>query len=62
MQRVHALRDAVDGICVGIGTVLVDNPTLRVKHVEHARNPHRIVVDSRLNIPVDAALINKERA
>ncbi len=61
-MRVHELRDSVDGICVGIGTVLADNPKLRVKYIEHPRHPHRIVVDSTLKIPVDAELIRFERA
>ena len=59
--RVHALRDAVEGICVGIGTVLVDDPKLRVKVIDNPRNPHRIVVDSMLRIPVDAQLLHVER-
>ncbi|MHA1791286.1 MAG: 2,5-diamino-6-(ribosylamino)-4(3H)-pyrimidinone 5'-phosphate reductase [Promethearchaeota archaeon] len=59
--RVHALRNSVDGICVGIGTVLSDDPKLRVKFIENPRNPHRIVVDSKLRIPTNAQLVHFER-
>lgn len=60
-KRVHELRDAVDGICVGIGTVLADDPKLRVKFVDAPRNPHRVVVDSSLRTPTDAQLLHVER-
>jgi 2,5-diamino-6-hydroxy-4-(5-phosphoribosylamino)pyrimidine 1'-reductase len=60
-RRVHALRNSVDGICVGIGTVLSDDPKLRVKFIEKKKNPHRIVIDSNLRIPIDAELLHIER-
>ena len=44
---VHRLRDAVDAVIVGAGTVLADNPALTVRAVE-GRDPQRIVVDRRL--------------
>ncbi|MHA1370672.1 MAG: 2,5-diamino-6-(ribosylamino)-4(3H)-pyrimidinone 5'-phosphate reductase [Promethearchaeota archaeon] len=59
--RVHELRDSVDGICVGINTVLVDDPKLRVKFIDNPKNPDRIVIDSRLRVPVDAQLVNFQR-
>ena len=56
-EYVHRLRSQVDGIMVGIGTVLADDPrlTARMKRVK-SRNPHRIIVDTRLKIPPDARL------
>ena len=37
MARVDALRAKSDAIMVGVGTVLADNPGLRVKSVEPSR-------------------------
>ncbi|MBR2216361.1 MAG: bifunctional diaminohydroxyphosphoribosylaminopyrimidine deaminase/5-amino-6-(5-phosphoribosylamino)uracil reductase RibD [Selenomonadaceae bacterium] len=55
---VHELRDAYDGIMVGIGTVLGDNPSLttRLKN-RRGKNPTRIVVDSKARTPLTARLL-----
>ncbi|MFZ1865127.1 MAG: bifunctional diaminohydroxyphosphoribosylaminopyrimidine deaminase/5-amino-6-(5-phosphoribosylamino)uracil reductase RibD [Polyangiales bacterium] len=52
----HRLRDESDAILVGVGTVLVDNPQLTVRHVE-GRNPLRVVVDADLRTPTNAAVL-----
>jgi len=54
---VHRLRDQVDGVVVGIGTVLKDDPVLTAR-VRGGRDPHRIVFDSRLRIPENAKMID----
>ncbi|MHA1681338.1 MAG: RibD family protein [Promethearchaeota archaeon] len=60
-MRVHQLRNSMDGICVGIGTVIADDPKLRVKFIEPRRNPHRIILDSSLRIPLESKLLQFER-
>src|SRR5919202_715739 len=57
-ERAHALRADHDAIMVGSNTVLVDNPllTCRLPGLEH-RSPVRLVVDSRLRVPLTARLV-----
>ncbi|MBF8303490.1 MAG: diaminohydroxyphosphoribosylaminopyrimidine deaminase [Candidatus Dadabacteria bacterium] len=58
----HRLRNKVDAILVGIGTVLRDNPELTVRLGKKSnRQPTPIVLDSRLKIPVESNLIALQR-
>ena len=52
----HAWRARVCAVLTGIGTVLQDNPRLDVRLVETPRQPHAVVVDSRMDTPLDADL------
>jgi diaminohydroxyphosphoribosylaminopyrimidine deaminase/5-amino-6-(5-phosphoribosylamino)uracil reductase len=54
---VHHLRDQVDGVVVGIGTVLRDDPMLTVR-IRGGRDPYRIIFDSRLRIPENARVVD----
>lgn len=56
---VHLIRSQQDGIIVGIGTVLADNPSLTSHGA--GKNPVRIVVDSTGRIPLDSALVSTAR-
>jgi diaminohydroxyphosphoribosylaminopyrimidine deaminase/5-amino-6-(5-phosphoribosylamino)uracil reductase len=56
-KYVHTLRSRVDAIMVGVGTVLADDPQLTCRMVR-GKDPHRIVVDSRLRTPPTAALFH----
>jgi diaminohydroxyphosphoribosylaminopyrimidine deaminase/5-amino-6-(5-phosphoribosylamino)uracil reductase len=54
--RVHELRVAHDAVMVGINTVHADDPRLTVRDVP-GRNPIRIIVDSKLRIPMNSHLV-----
>lgn len=52
----HAWRARACAVLTGIGTVLADNPKLDVRLVDTPRQPALVVIDSRLETPLDAAL------
>jgi len=52
----HAWRAQACAVLTGIGTVLQDNPRLDVRGLDTPRQPHVVVVDSRLQTPLDAKL------
>jgi diaminohydroxyphosphoribosylaminopyrimidine deaminase / 5-amino-6-(5-phosphoribosylamino)uracil reductase len=57
--KVHRLRSRVDGILVGIGTVLADDPLLTPRGSRKIiRTPLRVIVDPRLRIPLSARLFS----
>lgn len=58
----HAWRARACAILTGIGTVLKDNPRLNVRLPHTHRQPHLVIVDSRLQTPVDAHLYITGRA
>ncbi len=61
-QSVHRLRNEVDAIMVGIGTVLADNPQLTTRLPEGGKNPIRVILDSQLRIPLDANITDTTEA
>lgn len=58
--RVQTLRAHHDAVMVGINTVLTDNPRLTVRDMP-GRNPIRVVVDSKLRIPLTCQLVSTAR-
>jgi diaminohydroxyphosphoribosylaminopyrimidine deaminase/5-amino-6-(5-phosphoribosylamino)uracil reductase len=57
----HKLRTYNDAVMVGVGTILTDNPHLTVRLVR-GRNPTRVVLDSRLRIPLEAAVLTDQES
>lgn len=55
---VHGLRNRIDAVMVGSGTVLADDPELTCR-VRGGRNPMRVVVDGGLRISPRARLLRK---
>lgn len=53
----HRWRARACAILTGIGTVLHDNPRLDVREVECERQPLRILVDARLDVPLSARIL-----
>ncbi len=60
-QDGHAWRARACAVLTGIGTVLEDDPQLDVRLVQTPRQPTLVVVDSRLETPVQAALFRPSR-
>lgn len=58
-KMVHRLRSEVDAVMVGVGTVLKDDPMLNVRLVK-GENPHRVILDPHLKIPLNAKFLNIE--
>lgn len=58
LVRVHKLRSTVDGIMIGISTVLGDDPMLNVRYsATGTKNPTRIIIDSKARIPLNSRII-----
>lgn len=55
--RRDEIRKSVDGIMVGINTVLVDNPKLTISEKKE-ENATRIIIDSHARVPDDANVLN----
>ena len=58
IARVKQLRRDYNGILVGVGTVVADDPHLTVKGLEHDQNPVRFVLDTHGRIPPEARVLD----
>jgi diaminohydroxyphosphoribosylaminopyrimidine deaminase/5-amino-6-(5-phosphoribosylamino)uracil reductase len=57
----HRWRARACAVLTGIGTVKADDPRLSVREVETPRQPLRIIVDSRLETPATARILEGEK-
>ncbi len=57
----HRWRARACAILTGIGTVKADDPRLTVREIETPRQPRRVVVDSRLEMPRGARILQGDR-
>ncbi|MCC2972176.1 bifunctional diaminohydroxyphosphoribosylaminopyrimidine deaminase/5-amino-6-(5-phosphoribosylamino)uracil reductase RibD [Massilia sp. IC2-476] len=53
----HAWRARAQAIVTGIGTIKADDPQLTVRGIETPLPPRRVIVDSRLEIALDARIL-----
>jgi len=57
----HAWRARACAVLTGIGTVMNDDPQLDVREIETTRQPLKVVIDSRLQLPPTAKLLRNGR-
>jgi diaminohydroxyphosphoribosylaminopyrimidine deaminase/5-amino-6-(5-phosphoribosylamino)uracil reductase len=55
----HAWRKRAGAVLTGVGTVIEDDPRLDVRLVDAARQPLRVIVDSRLQTPATARILDR---
>ena len=58
----HRWRARACALLTGIGTVKADDPQLTVREVDTPRQPLRVIVDSRLETPPHAKILQGQRA
>jgi diaminohydroxyphosphoribosylaminopyrimidine deaminase/5-amino-6-(5-phosphoribosylamino)uracil reductase len=58
-KKVHELRAEQDAVLIGARTAFADDPALTVR-LTHGRQPQRIVLDARLELPLSLKLFTDE--
>lgn len=66
LDHLHRLRDAVDAVVVGVGTVIADDPMLNVRRITPRTPggppPARVVIDPHGRLPASARLLADDGA
>ncbi len=57
-RRLHELRNTLDAILVGSGTVIADNPSLTTRFVKNGRDPVRVILDSTLSLSLESKVLH----
>lgn len=60
LESVHKLRNDVSALLTGIGTILEDNPQLNCR-IEGGIDPIIAIVDSKLRIPLDSNVLERDK-
>lgn len=61
-QEVHRLRHIHDAVMVGVGTVINDHPRLTARLPAGGNHPVRVIIDSRLTLPLDTPVTDTREA
>jgi diaminohydroxyphosphoribosylaminopyrimidine deaminase/5-amino-6-(5-phosphoribosylamino)uracil reductase len=59
-KQVHELRAKYSAIMVGVNTVIQDDPELTCR-IEGGRNPIRVILDSKLRIPITSKIVESAK-
>lgn len=60
-RHAHTWRGIADGVLVGVGTVLADDPILTDRRRQACRQPSRVVLDATLRTPLTARVVASAR-
>jgi len=60
-ESVQTLRASCSAIITGVGTVLSDDPQMNVRDPQQERQPWRVVLDSQLQMPLEARIIGGDQ-
>ena len=60
LHRLHGLRNSLDAILIGSGTITADNPSLTTRLGSRGRDPLRVILDSSLQLSLESKILHLE--